>query len=173
MYININTLQYPISEREIREATPNVSYAVPFNPDGYAVVFETPKPAYNPITQTVIETTPVLTIKGTWEQVWQVVALGSDVIEANLQEANRQLQKAITDAIQNLLDTTAQQYRYDNIHNACGWAPELPDAVALKAYGVACWNKAGQLEAEILAGTRPIMTVAEFMAEMPVFTLED
>jgi len=172
MYINTTTLQYPISEREIREATPNVSYAVPFNPDDYAVVFEKPKPTYDPITQTVIEIAPVLTALGTYEQAWEVVALGSDIIALNQQQANLQLQKAITDAIQNLLDTTARLHRYDSIHTACSWVPELPDAVALKAYGVACWNKAGQLEAEMLAGTRPLMTVTEFMAEMPVFPLE-
>lgn len=75
MYINIKTLQYPLTERDIRHNNPNVSYPSPFNPgEDYAVVFLTPQPPHNPVTQIVRATQPVLTSKGTWEQRWEIVS---------------------------------------------------------------------------------------------------
>lgn len=82
-----------------------------------------------------------------------------------------QRQTDTTNAIQDMLDTKAQEYRYDSIHTACGWAPALADAVALKAWGAACWLKAGEIEAEVIAGTRPLPTVLEVLAEMPEFVI--
>lgn len=74
MYINIKTNQYPVSESDIRAAFPNVSFPVPFRPvEGYEWVFPTPKPAFNPVIQSAREIDPVKTIKGTWEQRWEVV----------------------------------------------------------------------------------------------------
>lgn len=74
MYINTATLQYPLSERDIREALPNTSFANPFvAPDDYAWVFPAPAPDYNPVIQSAREIAPVLTVKGTWEQQWEVV----------------------------------------------------------------------------------------------------
>lgn len=83
MYLNIQTLQRT-SESEIRAAFPNTSFPQPFQPpEGYAVLFATPQPTYDPITQAVRESTPVLTDKGHWEQAWEVVALDADTIAAN------------------------------------------------------------------------------------------
>ena len=73
-YVNKLTKQYPISEQEIKAANPNTSFANPFvAPDEYALVFPAPQPAYNPITQVVREITPVLTVKGNYEQQYEVI----------------------------------------------------------------------------------------------------
>lgn len=73
-YINTTTLQYPLSERDVRAEFPNTSFPEPFPcPPGYAVVFPAPAPAYDPVLQYARETAPVLTDKGTWEQQWEVV----------------------------------------------------------------------------------------------------
>lgn len=70
MFINTVTLQQ-CTEAEIRASFPNVSFAHPFvAPDGYAVLFQSPKPDYNPVTHTVVEGGPQLTVKGHWEQTW-------------------------------------------------------------------------------------------------------
>jgi len=82
-YINLVTKQYPVSEQDIRNSLPNTSFATPFNPDGYAYVFPSPQPTYNSLTQVVQETTPVLTVKGTYEQQWEVINLPTDVAAAN------------------------------------------------------------------------------------------
>ena len=80
------------------------------------------------------------------------------------------IQAEITDRIQSLLDAKAQEYRYDNIHTACGWADKFDDALALKTWGAACWLKAKQIEQEVLAGTREMPQADEVMAELPAFT---
>lgn len=87
MYINTQTNQYPVSEREIRVAHPNTSFPTPFRPpSGFEVVFPSPQPTHNALTETVRETAPVLTSKGHWEQRWEVVPLDQDVIDAKTEE---------------------------------------------------------------------------------------
>ena len=83
MYINTTTLQRT-SESEIRSAFPNTSFPQPFSPpDNYAVLFATPQPTHDPITQMVREATSALTDKGHWEQQWEVVALDAETVTAN------------------------------------------------------------------------------------------
>lgn len=83
MYINTQTLQVK-TESEIRSINPNTSFPVPFvAPEEYAYVFPSPKPDYNPIIQSITELTPELTLKGTWEQRWEVVELFKNQTEKN------------------------------------------------------------------------------------------
>jgi len=64
MYLKLDTLT-PCTESEIRQAFPNTSFPSVFTPpEGYAVLFAAPAPTYDPITQSVRQTTPVLTNKG-------------------------------------------------------------------------------------------------------------
>ena len=78
MYINTQTLAQ-LSEQEIRALTPNTSYPVPFvAPDGYAYVFPSPQPIYNPVTQRVQQVAPELTVLDKWEQRWEVVSIYTD-----------------------------------------------------------------------------------------------
>ena len=70
-YIRLLDSLYPITEREIKAAFPNTTFAVPFKKDGYAVVFETPQPEATTL-QIVIEGSPQLTVLGTWEQTWSI-----------------------------------------------------------------------------------------------------
>ena len=78
MYINTQTLAQ-LSEQEIRALAPNTSYPVPFvAPDGYAYVFPSPQPTYNPVTQRVQQTAPELTVLDKWEQRWEVVSIYTD-----------------------------------------------------------------------------------------------
>lgn len=87
-YLHLETLTQ-CTEREIREAHPNTSFAEPFQaPGGYAWVFPAPSPTHDPITHTVREIAPVETIKGHWEQQWETVALSPEQVAAN-QEAKR------------------------------------------------------------------------------------
>lgn len=73
-YINTINNQYPVSEQEIRFLFPNTSFPVPFvAPDEYSIVFAAPKPGHDTVIRTVLETAPVLTTKGHYEQQWEVV----------------------------------------------------------------------------------------------------
>lgn len=70
-YIRRDTLVWPVTESEIREANPNVSFPDPFVPlSEYACVLPKQKPEHNPVTHTAAEGDPVLTDKGHWEQTW-------------------------------------------------------------------------------------------------------
>ena len=92
-YINTITGEYPVSEAQIRLAYANTSFPVPFQaPDEYVLVFQAPQPTFDVLTQSVREVTPVLTNKGHYEQVWEVIALDVEQIEAN------QAAKAVADA---------------------------------------------------------------------------
>lgn len=174
MYINTQTNQYPVSETDIKAAFPNVSFASPFTaPSEYAVVFPAPQPTYNVITETVKETAPELTSKGTWEQRWEVVTLPDDVIAANQTQAAAKLQENIVDATQKRLDTFAKTKNYDGILSLCTYATDLnPKFQAEGQYGVqarsATWSKLYEILAEVQAGTRPVPTgFSDVESELP------
>ena len=117
MYLNITTLQRT-SESEIRSAFPNTSFPQPFSPpEGYTVLFATPQPTHDPITQMVREATSVLTDKGHWEQLWEVVALDAETVTANqLAKAERDRESfkaARATAVDNIKVTTAAGNTFD------------------------------------------------------------
>jgi hypothetical protein len=85
-YINLETKQVS-TEHEIRSAHPNTSFATPFSPDGYAVVFDVPQPTYDKYSETVQQGLPVLTSKGHWEQTWNIIQLeGEQLTNAQTQK---------------------------------------------------------------------------------------
>jgi hypothetical protein len=74
-YLNLETLTLT-TESQIKADNPNTSYPHPFPvPDGYALVFDAPQPTYDQYSETVTQTTPVLTDKGHYEQQWTVTPL--------------------------------------------------------------------------------------------------
>ena len=72
--IKLDTQEYPVSVEEFRRRFPNTSFSaqIPFADFGYAVVFPAPQPECDATTETAREIAPVLTHKGTWQQVWIV-----------------------------------------------------------------------------------------------------
>lgn len=77
MYINTQTLQH-LSEQDIRALNPNTSFSTPFiAPEPYAWVFPAPQPTLTDL-QVAREIAPILTIKGHYEQQWQVVDMFQD-----------------------------------------------------------------------------------------------
>jgi hypothetical protein len=80
--IKIDTKEYPVSVEEFKTRFPHTSFPlqIPFADVGYAVVFPSPKPSYNPETETLRELVPELTHKGTWEERWEVVKKDGDIL---------------------------------------------------------------------------------------------
>ena len=74
-YINTQTMQYPVSEQDIRNEYPNTSFPVPFSPpEGYAPVLNSPTPEVpNPVIQFAREVTPTQDELGNWMQQYEVV----------------------------------------------------------------------------------------------------
>ena len=96
-YINLETKQVS-TESEIRSAHPNTSFATPFSPDGYAVVFDAPQPTYDKYSETVQQGLPVLTSKGHWEQTWSIIQLeGDQLIDAQAQKVEDEKTKIKAD----------------------------------------------------------------------------
>jgi hypothetical protein len=82
-------------------------------------------------------------------------------------------QKEFDEAIQNHLDAKAQSLRYDNINaigKYVGYANDFQaEAEKLGAWASSCWKVAGDIEADVLAGNRPMPTVDEVLSELPAF----
>lgn len=172
MYINTQTMQYPVSEGEIRAAYPNTSFAVPFvAPEPYAWVFPAPQPTYDPITQGVREVTPVQ-VNGNWQQAWEVFALDAETVSVNQVKAKADLAAQYDHALAKHLDTVAQSKRYDNRVTCAlraGYSgPFQAEGQAFAAWMDACNATAYQWWAEIEAGTKPMFaSTDEFIAALP------
>ena len=82
-FINTQTMAYPVYQNQIQAEYPNTSFPTPFvAPEPYAPVMESPQPSFNPITQSVVQGTPVQT-DGEWWQTWTVVDLDAEQIAYN------------------------------------------------------------------------------------------
>ena len=175
MYINTQTMQR-VTESEIRAQFPNTSFATPFSPpEGYAWVFPSPQPVYNPIMQSVREVLPVLTTKGHWEQTWEVYELDAETIAVNQVKAKQDLLVRYDQALANHLDSIAKTKRYDNrvtcALRAGYTGPFQAEGQAFAAWMDTCNALAYQWWSEIDAGTKPMFaSTEEFIGALPVIS---
>jgi hypothetical protein len=75
-------------------------------------------------------------------------------------------------AIQTLLDTTAKAHGYDHIVSVISYVgSSIPkwhaEGTRAKAWRDECWYAAYLIQEAVIAGTRPLPTVAEVLGEMP------
>jgi hypothetical protein len=191
MYINTTDNTYPHSEADIRRAFPNTSFANPFTPpDNYAVVFPAPQPTAS-IIQSVREITPVLTVKGHYEQTWEIVPKFVEytdeqgvthtvqeqetaAIMADAEAKTQAFIASVTVATQARLDDFAKTRNYDGILSACTYASSpSPKFSGEGQYCVnvrdSTWATLYALMAEVQGGQRSMpATVADVLAELPV-----
>jgi hypothetical protein len=190
-YINTETNQYPITEKQIKIVFfPNTSFSDPFRPPkNFEPVMLSPQPEYDSVIQRVVEITPI-SVNNKYMQQWQVVSkfveyTDDDGIthtveeqEANaIDEANQQKNKRIFDRIvsqvQKRLDEFAQTRNYDGILSLATYATDPnPKFSAEGQYGVearsATWAKLYEILAEVGAGTRPVPSgYTEIEPELP------
>lgn len=106
VYINTQTLAYPVYESQIQQEYPNTSFPVPFVPPlEYAPVLETPQPSYNEITQSVQQLTPEL-MQDQWYQAWEVIDLDPEQIAYNENKA-KENNKSTAESLLQQTDWTA------------------------------------------------------------------
>ena len=87
MYINTQTLQYPLTVDQIKAAQPNTSFPDNYAPSApYAPVLNSPQPSYNAMTQYCREIAPAL-VGQNWMQQWEVVDLDPEQIAYNENQA--------------------------------------------------------------------------------------
>jgi len=85
--------------------------------------------------------------------------------------------KAMTDAVQSILDAPAQSLGYDDIKTACTYAdePAVPlfqkQGIAFRAWRSLVWAKCYSILGEVEAKTRQEPTIPELLAELPPLVL--
>lgn len=163
-FINEITLAYPVTERQIKALYPNTAFPEPFVPPApFAVVFESPVPAYDAMTHFVKEIAPAKDAQNRWVRRYEVVARSQEEITANVTARNSVLLKVIIDAAQERLDSFARTRGYDGIMSLCTYATSTHPIFAVEGqYGVeardATWSTLYQMLAEVQGGTRPLPT---------------
>ena len=175
LYIYTPDGSYPHSESSIRAANPQVSFSAAFRPpEGYETVFPAPAPSFDSITQMAREIAPVLTVKGFYEQSWEVVDLSEEAIAANRERAKQQLIQSVTQQTQQRLDDFAKTRNYDGVLSACTYATSPTAKFATEGqYCVeardATWATLYTIMAEVEAGTRPMpSSFADIEPDLPV-----
>lgn len=95
-------------------------------------------------------------------------------IEQLIPSASPEEQKeSISNAIQKMLDDKAKTLRYDSILSARSYAgyvnPFQAEALKLADWAANCWATAGNIEAQVNAGTMAMPTVDQALALMPAY----
>lgn len=84
---------------------------------------------------------------------------------------------AISAELQKALEQGAKDRRYDSLLSACSYAaqpagaPFQAEGAAFIAWRSAVWAKAAATEADVIAGTAQMPTIAQALAEMPALVL--
>lgn len=92
--------------------------------------------------------------------------------EMSEEQKRAQIQKQLTDAVQHVLDSKAQELLYDNCLSVCsyidtGVAKFDAEGRAFRAWRSAVWAKGYEILAQVQAGQRAIPTESELISELP------
>lgn len=107
------------------------------------------------------------------------VSNGRVILDDPAPATTSDLLSRLTAAIQTHLDTTAKAAGYDNIYTAVSYAdePAVPkfqtEGSAFRAWRSLVWAAANTIRAEVEAGTRPVPTIAQLIAELPLLSLPE
>lgn len=174
MWINSETLVTYKTVDEIRAAHPGFSFPQSPTNTSFEIanvhwVSNTTPPEHNPITQNLIQETPVL-IDGQWCESWSVELATPDVIQHRCEA----IKANIVDLTQHRLDDFANTRGYDGILSLATYATSTnPKFQAEGQYGVeardATWAKLYEIMAEVEAGNRPMPAgYADIEPDLPV-----
>lgn len=104
----------------------------------------------------------------------------AEELETELAEAQRQTRKEMLQAIESLIQGEIDKYNEANMVafkdiDACAKYTTIPTythyqfCVDVIVWQTNVWETARTIQADVLAGTRPIPTTEEFISELPVF----
>lgn len=88
-------------------------------------------------------------------------------------ETAEEIQKRLTDGVQNWMDSKVQERNYDNVHTCVGTYLYSPiekfrlEAEAVRDWVSYVWAKCYEILAQVEAGERDIPTLEEVIAELP------
>ena len=97
--------------------------------------------------------------------------------ERPIEEVQAKIQKQLTDAVQCVLDSKAQELNYDNCLSVCsyidtGVARFDAEGKAFRSWRSAVWERGYEILAEVQEGKREIPTEEELLAELPELVIE-
>lgn len=129
------------------------------------------KPTFDPITQTCVEDYAL--VNGQWQINWTVLALPAEEVTVNQAAELARTRQQYIAAVLRHLDTVAKQRNYDSIISACSYATSTNPTFAAEAQACVAWRDAVwvacyQIDADVANAVRPVMTVEELLAELPV-----
>ena len=99
------------------------------------------------------------------------------ISEPTTEELRASIQQQLTQAVQNVLDSKAQELLYDNCLSVCSYidtgVPKFDaEGKAFRAWRSQVWAKGYEILAQVQAGERAIPTEAELIAELPQLVIE-
>ena len=89
-------------------------------------------------------------------------------------ETAEEIQKRLTDGVQNWMDSKVQERNYDNVHTCVGTYLYSPiekfrlEAEAVRDWVSYVWAKCYEILAQVEAGERDIPTLEEVISELPI-----
>ena len=89
-------------------------------------------------------------------------------------ETAEEIQKRLTDGVQNWMDNIVQERNYDNVHTCVGTYLYSPiekfrlEAEAVRDWVSYVWAKCYEILAQVEAGERDIPTLEEVISELPI-----
>ena len=99
------------------------------------------------------------------------------VSEPTVEELQARIQKQLTNAVQRVLDSKAQELNYDSCLSVCSYidtgVPKFDDeGRAFRAWRSAVWAKGYEILAQVQEGKREIPSEEELIAELPELVIE-
>lgn len=97
--------------------------------------------------------------------------------EKPIEELQAEIQAQLTNAVQHVLDSKAQELLYDNCLSVCSYidtgVPKFDaEGKAFRAWRSAVWAKGYEILAQVQSGERTIPTEEELIAELPELVIE-
>lgn len=171
------------TESEIKALSPNTSFPTPFKADGYEAVFDTPKPECGELEVAYQDGTEIDS-KGNRVIKWSIKDMFSDytteegvVITKAQQEAEymakkmQDVAKAMENAIEAHINETVKAKGYNSQDSIAKYLvvgnPFYDECTAISLWIGSVWVYSHQVQADVMAGTRPMPTIEELIAELP------
>lgn len=172
------------TESEIKAEYPNTSFPIPFvAPEGYEVVFDTPKPECGELEIAYQDGTEIDS-KGNRVIKWIVKDMFEDTEENTKAEQEAEylakkmqdLAKAMENAIENHINITVKAKGYNSQDSIAKYLvagnPFYAECTAISLWIGSVWVYSHQVQADVLAGTREMPTIEALIAELPVLVVE-
>ena len=145
-YINSETLEYPLTENQIKQLTPQISYRENFVPiEPFRKVELVTPPTYDPVNEGRRELTPEL-VEGVFYQRFEVYSLSEEEISVNVKNKEDHDQMVVNSKIEALWQS-ADSYTRSFISGVAvgiltiGVMQQKPKALAVSNWSSSIWTE--------------------------------